>query len=112
MTCGENPDADRTPIFFAIARVMPSVVKYLIAEAKACFKISVTGRFRLVSDPKKSFHGTFTPAQFARQLKKVELHQKEAKLSCGEKLHPYYLNRLDVIIRLLSEVESKEKNNN
>ena len=67
----EHPDADRTAVFFAVARLMPALVRYLV-EAGADLSVVAAGRLRLVSDPNRSIRGTFTPLEFARALRWAE----------------------------------------
>uniref|UniRef100_A0A7S4I6F4 Uncharacterized protein n=1 Tax=Odontella aurita TaxID=265563 RepID=A0A7S4I6F4_9STRA len=97
-TRAEHPDAERPAIFFAVARVMPSVVRYLIEEAGASLAVEVTGRFRLVSNPSESIQGTFTPLGFAKAL-------REAEVGSFGRSHPYWFSKLNKIIRMLSLAE-------
>lgn len=99
LTRNEHPFADRPVLFFAIARVMPSVVEYLI-HAGASLHVEVTGQFRLVSAPLEGLHGTFTPLGFARALKDAE-----------SRLPVYYVSKLNVCIKILSKAEEKESHN-
>lgn len=95
----EHPYADRPAIFFAVARVMPSVVRYLVEEAGASLTVEVTGRFKLVSNPTESFEGTYTPLAFAKAL-------REAEMGSFRRSHPYWFSKLNKIIRMLSLAEN------
>lgn len=103
-TCAEHPDADRPAIFFAVARVMPSVVRHLIEEAGVSLTVKVTGRFRLVSNPTESIEGTYTPLGFAKAL-------CEAEVGSFGRSHPYWFSKLKKIIRMLSLAEKETVTN-
>jgi hypothetical protein len=79
----EAPFANRTALFFAAARVMPTVVKYLIEhehhqlqwtrqEHQSPLQKRATGRFKLVTDPTQSFCGSFTPLEYMKRLQSSE----------------------------------------
>ncbi len=61
------------PLVIAVGRGLPSVVKYLI-QAGACIYVKGTTQFQLVSNPKKTFKGTFTPLEFYKALMGEKLH--------------------------------------
>jgi hypothetical protein len=94
LTNSEEPYANRTALFFALARVMPTVVEYLV-QAGAFLDIKATGPFRLVSDPSKSFRGSFSPLSFVQQL--------QAEESALGALPPYWASKLNVCIQILSK---------
>lgn len=95
---GEQPHADRPALFFAISRVMPSVLNELI-QAGACLQIKVNGSFRMVSDPDRSFSGSYTPFEFARKLQAVETASQQRHLPA------YWMRKLSNCIAILSEHE-------
>lgn len=92
---GESPLANPPPLFFAISRVMPSVIKALL-RGGADQDAQVTGRFRLVSNPSQTFSGTFTPLEFAHKLREEEGSQDNS-------LPMYYMRKLTACIQILSE---------
>lgn len=70
-----NGDHGLTPLCVAAARGMPSVVKYLL-KMGASPALRGTGRFRFVSNPKKSLFGTFSPLGFAEAMRKAEVENE------------------------------------
>ena len=59
----------------ASARGMPLVVQYLLdcPGSDESIHVKGTSRFRLFTKPRKSVNGTFTPLEFALQMKKAEM---------------------------------------
>ena len=114
-TSEEYPYADRPALFFAISRVMPSVVQELI-NAGASLTVRVSGMFRLVSNPRQSFSGTFTPLEFACRLQQVEARmpystkvQEERSSKKGSGLPPYWMRKLSKCIEILRKEEEYRK---
>jgi hypothetical protein len=97
----EEPFANRTALFFAAARVMPSVVKYLVEHEHHQWQLTrqahesplqkkATGRFKLVTDPTKSFRGSFTPLEYMQRLQRSEEDAQNQRVQQDEqhKVHP------------------------
>jgi hypothetical protein len=97
-TTGER-DGDRPALFFAISRLMPSVVEALL-KAGASLTVKVVSRFCLVSDPSRTFSGSFTPLEFARQLQEEE---EEGSVQSCKALSPYWTRMLHDCIQILSD---------
>jgi len=95
-TNDEYPYADRPVLYFAISRLMPRIVQYLVYNAGACLDVKVTGCFRLVSNISTMFYGTYSPLSFAKALKAAE--------SPGS-LSPNLSNKLEQCIQILSKAE-------
>lgn len=105
-TKAEFPDADRPVLFFAVARVMPNVVEYLIQKG-ASLEATVTGHFRLISDPsKRVYMSDCTPLGFAKVLKDAEA-AAPSTLPDVKQLPLYLVTKLNRCIRILTEAEEK-----
>lgn len=101
LTKGEK-DGDRPALFFAISRLMPTLVEALLI-AGASREAKVKGRFRLVSDPSATIDGAFTPLEFAEKLKEAEsTRQGPSSLSS------YWTRMLHECVKLLSTQSRKE----
>eukprot|EP00980_Cylindrotheca_fusiformis_P023950 scaffold11242_cov106-Cylindrotheca_fusiformis.AAC.4 len=99
-TKGES-DGDRPPLFFAISRLMPTVVAALL-DAGASIHLKVKGHFRLVSDPSMTISGIYTPLEFALKLQEAERSQQRPK-----GLSFYWTKRLHECVKVLS-IEAKK----
>jgi len=61
-----------TPLCIAAARGMPSVVAYLLDEAKASASIAGEGRFKLWGNQHKTVAGSYVPAEWASKMLEAE----------------------------------------
>ncbi|CAB9508094.1 expressed unknown protein [Seminavis robusta] len=97
----EEPHGNRPALFFAISRAMPKLVQTLI-DAGASLTTTISGKFRRTFDATQSIEGVFTPSEFALAIKQVEVIDAQRPVAS-----PYWVSRLNVVIRTLREASQQ-----
>jgi len=97
----EAPYVDRPALYFAIARVMPSLVRVLIVEAGAQLNVRISGRVRRTFDNGRHLvlHDA-TPLQYAQALWRVEVEEDKV-------VSPYWTKKLKNVIQVLLQLQKK-----
>ena len=93
----EAPFCNRPALFFAVARAMSKLVQLLLEfGANPCTIIQ--GQFKQTFDTSQIMQGTFTPCQYAKAMKQVQVS-----------IPPYWLSRLNSVISILTMAEQDKK---
>lgn len=101
----EEPYANRPTLYFAISRAMPHLVEVLI-DAKASLTVQVSGAIQLTFDTSKSLSGTFTPLEYAREMKRAEL-VNSATTTEATAVPPYWVSKMSACVRVLEKTTNR-----
>jgi len=109
----EAPYADRPTLYFAIARVMPKLVETILVHNNSSNKnhsvltSRITGKFRMTFDTSKVITGSFTPLEYALEMHRVEVTERESRPPSNEQrtvqflMSPYWKAQLQACIDVL-----------